>query len=397
MMRPLTSAIFYCLMFFITTNTWASPNPKIQPGAERLSAYLPLLKNKKVALVINQTSQVGTTSLLDTLLKEKVAIKKIFVPEHGFRGTADAGASIKNDIDSKTGLPVLSLYGKNKIPQASQLQDVDIVLFDLQDVGTRFYTYISTLEYLMDACATYKKHLIVLDRPNPNGHYIDGPVLESSFKSFVGMQPIPVVYGMTIGEYARMLQGENWIKQTSGYTLTVIACSNYSHKMLYQLPIPPSPNLKEMNAVYLYPSLCFFEGTVISVGRGTDKPFQQWGNPELKKSYSYSFIPKSVQGAANPLFEGQACYGQALSSNLVLLEEAPKDSLCLTYLMAAYQAYPHKEKFFNNFFDKLAGNATLKAQIIAGTSEAAIRQSWEKELAAFKIIRKKYLLYQDFE
>ncbi len=381
----------------VGTAAIAGKAPTAIPGAHSLPSYLPTLQGKNVALLINQTSRVGSISLLDTLLQLKVNVKKIFVPEHGFRGTADAGASIKNDVDAATGIPVLSLYGKNKIPKPEQLSDVDIVVFDLQDVGTRFYTYISTLEYMMEACAANLKKLIVLDRPNPNGHYVDGPVLEPSMRSFVGMQPVPVVYGMTIGEYAQMLVGEKWIKHATDLNMEVIPCENYDHKTLYHLPVPPSPNLKDMNAIYLYPSLCFFEGTVISVGRGTDKPFEQWGHPELPSSFTHSFIPHSTIGASSPMYEGQKCYGEKLSSRMVSLSHADKDSMQLTFLIKAYQQYPHKETFFNNFFEKLAGTKKLRAQIIAGNSEKAIRQSWQSDIKAFKKIRKKYLLYSDFE
>ena len=391
------SCLALTILLSIGVESSAYANEKVQPGAEQLAEYLPLLKNKRVALVVNQTSIVGKTHLLDTLLRKGINITKLFVPEHGFRGTADAGAHIKNGMDVKTGLPIVSLYGNNKKPKPEQLNDVDIMLFDLQDVGTRFYTYISTLEYIMEACAENNKELIVLDRPNPNGHYVDGPTLEKDQRSFVGMQEIPVVYGMTIGEYATMLKGEKWIDKADKLSLKIIVCKHYDHTTLYKLPVPPSPNLKEINAIYLYPSLCFFEGTVISVGRGTEKPFQQWGNPELSAKYSYSFVPKSTQGASKPLFEGKKCYGENLQSELITKIIAPKDSLRLSYLIDAYNAYPVKEKFFNNFFEKLAGTKKLRQQIISGLDERTIRSSWEEDIEAFKKIRKKYLLYKDFE
>jgi uncharacterized protein YbbC (DUF1343 family) len=387
----------FLFLLLASLSSEAKKTDAIMPGAACTQEYLPLLKGKKVALLINQTSMVGATLLLDTLLSAKVEVRKIFVPEHGFRGTADAGAHIKNDVDSKTGLPMISLYGNNKKPKPEQLKDIDVVLFDLQDVGTRFYTYISTLEYLMEACAENGKQLIVLDRPNPNGHYVDGPVLEKSLRSFVGMQPVPVVYGMTIGEYAKMLQGERWTNQSEDLAMNVITCKNYDHTKLYKLPVAPSPNLKEMNAVYLYPSLCFFEGTVISVGRGTEKPFQQWGNPLLSKDYSYYFTPQSKQGASKPVFEGSKCYGEKLQNLLIEKDVAPGDSLQLSFLINAYHAYPVKEKFFNDFFEKLAGTKQLRQQIISGVSEKAIRASWQPDMIAFKKIRKKYLLYKDFE
>lgn len=388
---------FLVALFTLSFSAFSKAENTILPAAECLHEYLPLLKDKRVALLVNQTSMVGTAHLLDTLLHEKITVKKIFVPEHGFRGTADAGAHIKNGTDTKTGIPIISLYGNNKKPKAEQLNDVDIVVFDLQDVGTRFYTYISSLEYMMEACAENGKKLIVLDRPNPNGHYIDGPVLEKSYKSFVGMQAVPVVYGMTIGEYANMLQGEKWFSKADKLDLHIIHCKNYDHTTLYKLPVAPSPNLKEMNAVYLYPSLCFFEGTVISVGRGTDKPFQQWGHPDLARKYSHFFIPKTVQGATQPLYENRKCYGEKLESPLVKKTVASHDVLNLSYLLDAYKAYPVKEKFFNDFFEKLAGTAKLRQQIQRGMDEAAIRQSWQADIFAFKKIRKKYLLYKDFE
>lgn len=385
------------VLFSCAPSAFSKTENSIMPAAESVHDYLPVLKDKRVALLVNQTSVVGKVHLLDTLLSLKVDIKKIFVPEHGFRGTADAGAHIKNGRDAKTGIPIISLYGNNKKPKAEQLSDIDIVVFDLQDVGTRFYTYISSLEYMMEACAENGKKIIVLDRPNPNGHYIDGPVLEKSQKSFVGMQPVPVVYGMTIGEYANMLQGEKWFNKADKLDMKIIHCKNYDHTQLYKLPVTPSPNLKEMNAIYLYPSLCFFEGTVISVGRGTDKPFQQWGHPDLSGKYSYFFIPKSVQGASKPMYENQKCYGEKLESPLVEKMVFTDDALHLSYLLDAYKVYPEKEKFFNDFFEKLTGTEQLRQQIQSGLEEADIRLSWQPGILAFKKIRKKYLLYKDFE
>lgn len=387
----------FILFFSFFTAVFAKEENRMIPAAECMYEYLPMLQGKRIALLANQTSMVGNTHLLDTLLRLKVNVKKIFVPEHGFRGTADAGAHIKNGTDAGTGVPIISLYGNNKKPKADQLSDIDMVVFDLQDVGARFYTYISSLEYMMEACAENGKTLILLDRPNPNGHYIDGPVLEKSQKSFVGMQSVPVVYGMTIGEYAQMLQGEKWMNKADRLDMKIIRCKNYDHTQLYKLPVAPSPNLKEMNAVYLYPSLCFFEGTVISVGRGTDKPFQQWGHPALAAKYSYFFIPKSVQGASKPMYENQKCYGEKLKSALVEKAVFADDALHVSYLLDAYKAYPAKEKFFNDFFEKLAGTEMLRQQIESGMSEEDIRRSWQPGINAFKNIRKKYLLYKDFE
>lgn len=365
--------------------------PRVVPAAERMSEYLPLLQGKRVALLINHTSRVGNVLLADTLQKRGVKLVKILVPEHGFRGTASAGAHINNTYDSATGLPVISLYGDNKKPKPAQLADIDVVVYDLQDVGVRFFTYISTLEYAMEACAEQRKRLIVLDRPNPNGMYVDGPVLEPAFKSFIGMKSIPIVYGMTPGEYARMLQGEGWFKKAPALNLKVITCANWDHKTRYHLPVPPSPNLRTDNAINLYPSTCLFEGTTFSIGRGTNKPFEQWGHPDLKGKAPDSFRPESIIGARNPPFEGKTCYGVDMSGNDV----GPYE-FRLKWLIEAYEWFPDKDKFFINFFEKLAGTANLRKQIQQGMSEAAIRKSWEPDLGDFKKIRKKYLLYPDF-
>lgn len=389
--------LFFCTLLFSVSFYPSFAKNNIQPGAYQLDSYLPLLKDKKVALLINQTSRIGNELLLDTLIKRKVNIVKIFVPEHGFRGTADAGAHVKNDIDKKSGLPVISLYGNNKKPTDQQLSDVDIVIYDLQDVGTRFYTYISSLEYLMDACIENKKQLIILDGPNPNGFYVDGPVLDKSLQSFVGMQTIPIVYGMTAGEYAKMLVGEKWISNASQLNLKIITCKNYDHTKKYDLPIAPSPNLKTMAAVYLYPSLCFFEGTVVSVGRGTDQPFQQWGHPLFASKTKYSFTPKATIGASKPLYEDKQCYGELLATDSQKALLLINNQINLDWLIQAYNWYPEKDKFFNNFFEKLAGTNDLKKQIEAGKTATEIRASWQKDLDAFKKIRKKYLLYKDFE
>jgi uncharacterized protein YbbC (DUF1343 family) len=345
-----------------------------------------------VALIINQTSVVNGESLLDTLLKQHINIVTVFVPEHGFRGNADAGAHVNNDTDAKTGLPLVSLYGNNKKPRASQLQNVDVVIYDLQDVGARFYTYISTLQYAMEACAENGKQLIVLDRPDPNGHYVDGPVLDTTQRSFVGMQPIPVVYGMTCGEYAQMLKGEQWFHAAVALKMNVIACTNYTHRSHYTLPIAPSPNLKTMTAIALYPSLCFFEGTAVSLGRGTDKPFQQWGHPAFKGKTNYSFTPASQTGASKPPLEGQECFGVLESNDPAYTT----DHISLEPLIKAYQWFPDKSKFFTPFFEKLAGTTELRKQIEAGKTEKEIRAGWQPALKVFKAVRKKYLLYEDF-
>ena len=362
-------------------------------GADRTDAYLHLLKGKKVALVVNQTSEIDRVLLPDTLLKLGVNVVKIFSPEHGFRGYADAGAKVKNGVDEQTGLPVISLYGNNKKPSAEQLKDVDVVIYDLQDVGARFYTYISTLEYLMEACAENKKALLILDRPNPLGFIVDGPVLEKANRSFVGMQPVPVVYGMTAGEYAKMLAGEKWIKAVPT-DMTVIPCENYTHKTQYQLPVMPSPNLKNMAAIYLYPSMCFFEGTVLSVGRGTPYPFQQFGHPALKQ-YSYTFTPVSMPGATDPPLKNQVCYGKLVATTGQEAVAATGNHMQIKWLLEAYRSYPEKAKFFNNFLVKLTGTETFRKQVEQGLSEEAIRKSWQPGLDRFKKIRKQYLLYAE--
>jgi uncharacterized protein YbbC (DUF1343 family) len=386
-MKQKTLLLLSVIIFMIFCR--AEAQTKITMGAEQPELYLALLKNKNVALMVNPSSMVGKTHLVDTLLSAGVSIKKIFSPEHGFRGTADAGEKIKNDTDAKTGLPVISLYGDNKKPSLEQLSDVDVVVFDLQDVGTRFFTYISSMHYLMQACADYGKKLIVLDRPNPNGYYIDGPVLEIKYKSFVGMHPIPIVHGLTVGELAKMINGEKWLDSNKVCDLTIIPLKNYSHRNVYSLPIKPSPNLPNDIAIMFYPSLCLFEGTVISVGRGTAYPFQVFGAP--KKEYgTFQFTPQSTAGAKKPMYENQLCYG------VDLRQIYPAQGLQLRFLLEMYQKSPEKDKFFNNFFNKLAGNATLQEQIKKGMKEEEIRKTWKPELTRYKTMRKKYLLYEDF-
>ena len=371
-------------------------NVRIITAAQQTNVYLPFLKNKRVGLVANQTSMIGDTHLVDSLLKLGVKVKKVFSPEHGFRGNADAGEHLKNYKDAKTGIPVIALYGKNYKPLASDLKGLDIILFDIQDVGVRFYTYISTMHYVMEACAENKIQLMILDRPNPNGHYVDGPVLEKEYKSFVGMHPIPVVHGLTIGELAGMINAEGWLSNGIKCDLTIIPCDRYSHQDLYSLPVKPSPNLPNMKAVYLYPSLCFFEGTVISVGRGTDKPFEVFGHPDLKTG-NFSFVPRSIQGASkNPPYLGISCYGYELSQFADLYIKTYK-KLYLFWLLQTYKDFPTKDEFFNDFFNKLAGNGKLMQQIKDGKTEEEIRNSWEPQLSNFREMRKKYLLYQDYE
>ena len=354
-------------------------------GAERTNSYIPLIKEKKIAIVGNQSSLIQKKHLVDSLLKSNISIIKVFSPEHGFRGTEDAGAKIADGIDEKTGIPIISLYGKNKKPTNDQIKEIDIILFDIQDVGARFYTYISTLHYVMEAASENNVKVIVLDRPNPNGHYVDGPVRKERFKSFVGMHPVPIVHGMTIGEYALMINGESWISNKCD--LQIIKMENYTHDTHYELPVKPSPNLPNAKAVNLYPSLCLFEGTNVSIGRGTEYPFQQFGSPYLKSNYS--FTPKSTIGSRKPKYENKKCYGFDLKN-----EEIFHNSINLNWIIYCYNNTTDKEFFFNNFFDKLAGTDKLRKQIINGLNEDEIKESWKKDLYEFKKIREKYLLYQ---
>jgi len=362
----------------------------IMVGAAQSDQYLPLLQGKKVALVVNQSSQVNGEHLVDQLLRHHIKVVKIFAPEHGFRGHADAGELIKNGKDRQTGLPIISLYGKHKKPTQKDLKGVDIILFDIQDVGVRFYTYLSTLHYVMEAAATNKIPMIVLDRPNPNGARVDGEILNYRYKSFVGMHPVPILYGMTIGEYANMINGEGWLKGDLKTDLTVIPLRNYRHDKAYYLPIKPSPNLPNELAIFLYPSLALFEGTSFSVGRGTNMQFQVYGDPHYQGGY-FSFIPYAQEGAKHPKHEKQICHGVDLRSTYINLHQG----LDLSYLIDAYKHDPNKKRFFlkNLFFDKLAGSDHLRKQIEAGLTEAQIKQSWEDGLHQFKQIREHYLLY----
>ncbi|MEO7306898.1 MAG: DUF1343 domain-containing protein [Ferruginibacter sp.] len=388
-------------------------NPVIT-GAERMNVYLPMLKGKAVAVFANQTSMVNSTHLVDTLLSRGINVVKIFGPEHGFRGDADAGEHVGDAKDKKTGLPVISLYGNHKKPTPGDLKGVDVLIFDIQDVGVRFYTFISSLQYYLEAALENHKPLLILDRPNPNGFYVDGPVLDTQFKSFVGMQAIPIVYGMTVGEYALMLAGENLLSPEANainaYNVTtdptvdtpfhvqVIKCKNYDHNTKYILPVNPSPNLKEMQSIYLYPSTCFFEGTVLSEGRGTDKPFQYFGHPSLPSNL-FSFTPNPNAGAKSSKCFGLVCYGWNLNGTNEEVLKKVDNKIQLKYLLDAYKLFPGKDTFFlkNNFLNKLAGNDILMQQVKGGNSEAEIRASWQTGLTAFKVKRKKYLLYTDFE
>jgi uncharacterized protein YbbC (DUF1343 family) len=369
----------------------------IRCGAERTSFYLPLIEGKKVGLVVNQTSQIFGVHLVDTLRSLGVQMVRVFAPEHGFRGEADAGASIKDDRDLKTGIPIISLYGSKKKPSREDLHGIEYLVFDIQDVGARFYTYISTMHYVMEACAEFGIPFLVLDRPNPNGFYVDGPVLKTGFSSFVGMHPIPVVHGLTVGELAQMIKGEKWIKQADDLELKVIPCEYYTHAMLYDLPVRPSPNLPNQKAILWYPSTCFFEGTPLSLGRGTDFPFQWIGHPEYPDR-SFAFVPKSRTGASDPPLRDKQCYGRDYSSRTVE-EHYKRRSLDLEPLLHFYKSLPLREQFFlkNGFFDKLAGTDELRLMILSGAGEEAIRASWQKELDTYKKMRQKYLLYPDFK
>ncbi|MES2836603.1 MAG: DUF1343 domain-containing protein [Bacteroidota bacterium] len=377
--------------FLITLCSFA----QIKTGAEQTDLYLPQLKNKTVVVLVNHTATIKQTHLVDSLLKLKIKVKKIFCPEHGFRGDADAGEHVKNAKDKKTGLPIVSLYGANKKPKPTDLKGIDVVVFDIQDVGARFYTYISSMHYMMEACAENNVEFIVLDRPNPNGFYIDGPILKKENKSFIGMHPIPIVHGLTIGELAQMINGEKWLENGVKCKLTVVPCLNYTHKTMYELPIKPSPNLPNANSIILYPSVCLFEGTVISVGRGTPQPFEIIGHPSLSDSL-YSFTPVAIEGASkNPPFKDQLCYGYKLC--MISDDIKSKKQLNLSYLLKVYSEYGDKANFFTNFFRLLAGTDELQKQIEQGLSEEEIRKSWKREINVYKHLRKNYLLYEDFE
>jgi uncharacterized protein YbbC (DUF1343 family) len=367
-------------------------------GAERTSEYLPLLSGKNVAIVANNTSRIHQTHLVDSLISLGINVKKVFAPEHGFRGDHGAGETVKSDIDAKTGLLLISLYGKNKKPSPESLKGIDIVVFDIQDVGARFYTYISTMHYVMEACAELSIPVIVLDRPNPNGHYIDGPVLDLKYQSFVGMHPIPIVHGCTVGELAKMINGENWLKNSIHCNLTVIPCTGYDHNTNYDLPYMPSPNLPNAASIYAYPSLCLFEGTAISVGRGTEFPFQWFGFPGFK-SGTKELKPKDIPGVVtDPPFENQNCNG-VLLENKNLSDFRSNKQLNLDWILLAFKEYDGPSPFFKSpdFFDKLAGNEQLRKQIIEGKTPEEIRSTWKLDLAKYQALRSKYLLYSDFE
>lgn len=394
--RSLLSIVFIFLLLpqCSTSQSIALAKPSSMVSAsEQTDKYFPLLAGKKVGVIANQSSRIGNNHLIDSLLNSGIQVVKIFTPEHGFRGQDDAGAKVASSTDAKTGITIVSLYGSKKKPDLKDLTGLDILCFDLQDVGTRFYTYISTLTYVMEACAENGLPLLVLDRPNPNAFYVDGPVLKPGYESFVGLHPVPVVYGLTIGEYALMVNGENWLAHGLHCDLTVISLGHYDRNKIVELPIKPSPNLPTWESVYLYPSLCFFEGTAVSVGRGTDYPFELFGHPLLIGG-SYSFTPRSKPGATHPPLLGQQCYGVNLREYAHNFETHPR-ALNINWLVNAYAGLKNQVKFFNNYFDTLAGSDQLRKQIEAGMTAEQIHQSWQKDIEQYKKIRIKYLLYPD--
>lgn len=397
-MKPINCIILLTLIIFNSCKVQLTKNEpqQILTGAEQTNKYIPLLQDKSVAVVANHTTNINGAHLVDSLLNLGVDIVKIFSPEHGFRGTADAGEHVKNYVDKKTGLPVISLYGSSKKPKLSDLDNIDLVVFDLQDVGVRFYTYISTMHYVMEACAEKNVKLLILDRPNPNGFYVDGPILDTSFSSFVGMHPVPIVHGMTNAEYAQMINGQRWLKGGLQCDLSFIACANYTHDSLYLLPVNPSPNLQNMLSVYLYPSLGFFEGTSLSVGRGTDFPFQVFGGPDLR-NVEFTFTPRSIDGASKyPKHQNKTCYGVDLR-DIDIKQLLLNKRINLEWLLFGYENVNNKEVFFNTFFYNISGNKTLKEKITQGKTAEEIRASWQQGINEFKIVRKKYLIYKDFE
>lgn len=395
------------LLTTISNTACTQPNPtpsakQIIPGADQTEKYLPLLKNKRVAILGDPTSIIGKKHLVDSLKSLGVNIVKVFGPEHGFRGNASAGMAVKDEIDPATGIPIISLYGKKRKPTAEDMADVDVMIYDLQDVGCRFYTKINDLARIMESCAENNKQLLILDRPNPNGYFVDGPILDMSVKSGIGMFPIPITHGLTIGEFAGMLNGEGWLANKVKCKYTVIPVANYDHSMYYELPVKPSPNLNTQQAIMLYPSTCLFEGVAINHGRGTYFPFAMLGSPELKGKYEFSFTPTGIPGMAEtPLHMNKVCYGLDLR-NYDVKELIKSKKINLQWMMELYKAFPDKQRFFDksqskeiNDINKLAGNTLFKEQIMAGKSEAEIRQSWEPGLSEYKVMRKKYLIYPD--
>jgi uncharacterized protein YbbC (DUF1343 family) len=402
--KPLQLICIIACLLWLSATTQGRParhrhkstKKNIITGADRTTLYIDYLKGKNIGMVINQTSVIGTrlTPSVDSLLRLGITVKKIFGPEHGFRGNASNGAGVDDATDAQTGLPVISLYGKHYKPTPQDLQGLDLVIFDIQDVGARFYTYISTLHYVMEACAENNVELMILDRPNPNGFYVDGPVLDTAHRSFVGMHPVPIVHGMTIAEYAQMINGEGWLKNHVQCRLKIIKMANYTHNSSYTLPVNPSPNLNTGQSVLLYPSLCLFEGTTLSVGRGTYTPFEEVGDPSLKGKYHYSFTPVSIPGMSeSPPQMGKVCYGLDLK-DYNTDEFRVTGRMNLAWLIELYHVFPDKQHFFTAYFTKLAGTDVLRKQIEAGESEQEIRNSWEPALSNFKLMRRKYLLYK---
>lgn len=382
---------FFLIFITLSASCFSQNDDKIVLGANQLNLFIDKLDGKRVALVANHTSKIWSGNnnihILDSLLSLDINITKVFSPEHGFRGTADAGEKVKDGIDQKTGLPIISLHGKNKKPTDNQIKDIDIIIFDIQDVGVRFYTYISTLHLVMESAAENNKKLIVLDRPNPNGHYVDGPILEKKFKSFVGMHPVPIVYGMTIGEFSLMINNEGWLENNISCDLLVIPMKNYSRTKAYDLPIKPSPNLPNSKSINLYPSLCFFEQTPVSVGRGTKMQFQVFGNPDWQ-DLDFNFTPKSMEGAKYPKHENNVCFGFDLRKNPI------ENQINLDWILIAYQKSNNKDSFFRSSFNKLAGNDKLQKQIIEGLNGTEIKKSWKKGIKNFMLKRSKYLIYK---
>lgn len=390
---PKNKILFFLILSIYSFAQETAINKALVVGANQTEKYIYKLNKKSIGIVANQTSVMfnedgSYTHLVDSLHKLKLNIKRVFAPEHGFRGDADAGEHVRNGFDNRTGLSIISLYGKNKKPSLNYLKDIDIMVFDIQDVGVRFYTYISTLHYIMEACAENKIPLIILDRPNPNGDYVDGPVLDLKYKSFVGMHPIPIVHGMTIGEYAKMINGESWLSGKLKCDLSVIKITNYSHSTVYEPPIPPSPNLPNYKSIRLYPSLCLFEGTSISVGRGTDNQFQIYGSPELNPMiYNYQFKPLPNRGAKNPKHQNKLCYGENLKNSKI------KKGIQLNFILRAYENSKNKSQFFNDFFFKLSGNQTLIDDIKIGFKEIDIKNKWSEAIKSYNKMRQPYLLY----
>jgi uncharacterized protein YbbC (DUF1343 family) len=393
--------LLFFFVFFISDGFAQFSKSKILTGADQTEKYFSTLRGLRVAVVANPTSQIAGIPLVDSLLHAGIRVVKVFGPEHGFRGNASNGTTVADSRDTLTGIPVISLYGKKSMPSREDLQDVDIVVFDIQDVGARFFTYIITLQRVMQSCADFQKPLLVLDRPNPNGFYVDGPVLEDSLRSGVGLQPIPIVHGMTLAELGKMINGEGWLLNKVKCDLRIVKNANYTHASVYILPVPPSPNLNTSKSILLYPGICLFEGTVISLGRGTHRPFTLLGAPALAGKYEFHFSPESIPGMSeHPLYQDSICYGLDLENyNMEILRK--KKQINLQWLFELYRAFPKKEIFFDasqskqiGNFDKLAGTTLLRKQIIAGVSEKDIRKSWEPALSRFKIKREKYLLYR---